>query len=112
MDFPAFIQAFPGLELPFSPEQVQSHAIRSDAGLVVFFDFLQDFTLPPHAHKGQWGTVIAGEIALTIDGVTRIFRPGDSYDIPAGAVHSGQIKAGTKVIDVFEEADRYPIRPR
>ncbi len=112
MDYPAFIQAFPGLDVPFSSEQVTIHAIRSDAGLVVFFDFLQDFTLPPHAHKGQWGTVIAGQIALTIDGVTRTLRPGDSYNIPAGAVHSGQIAAGTKVIDVFEEPDRYPIKPR
>ncbi len=112
MDYPAFIQAFPGLDVPFSPDQVKIHAIRSDAGLVVFFDFVQDFTLPPHAHKGQWGTVIAGELALTIDGVTRTLHPGDSYDIPSGALHSGQIKAGTKVIDVFEEPDRYPIKPR
>ena len=112
MDYPAFIRAFPGLEVPFSSDQVAIHAIRSDAGLVVFFDFLQDFTLPPHAHKGHWGTVIAGEIALTIGGVTRTLRPGDNYDIPAGVVHSGIIRAGTKVIDVFEEPDRYPIKPR
>ena len=111
MDFPAFIRAFPSLDVPFSADQVTIHAIRSDAGLVVFFDFLQNLALPPHAHKGQWGTVIAGQIMLTIDGVTRTLRPGDSYDIPAGAVHSAQIAAGTKVIDVFEEPDRYPLRP-
>lgn len=112
MDYPAFMQAFPGLDVPFSSDHVKIHAIRSDAGLVVFFDFVQDFTLPPHSHKGQWGSVIAGEIALTINGVTQTYGPGDSYDIPAGALHSGQIKAGTKVIDVFEEADRYPIKPK
>jgi quercetin dioxygenase-like cupin family protein len=112
MEFPAFIRAFPGLDVPFSPEQVQIHALRSDDGLVVFFDFLQDVTLPAHAHKGQWGTVIAGQIELTIDGVTQGYRPGESYDIPAGTVHAVRIKAGTKAIDVFEEPDRYPLRRR
>jgi len=33
-----------------------------------------------------------------------------SYSIPAGVEHGALIKAGTKVIDVFEEADRYPIK--
>jgi quercetin dioxygenase-like cupin family protein len=110
MDYPAFMQAFPGLVVPLPDDQVRIHAIRSDAGLVVFFDFLKDTALPPHSHKGQWGTVIAGQITLTIDGTTRICRPGDSYDIPAGAVHSALVMAGTKAMDVFEEPDRYPLR--
>ena len=38
-----------------------------DAGLVVFFTFLKDMELPPHAHKAQWGTVIEGELILTIE---------------------------------------------
>ncbi|MDT8858393.1 cupin domain-containing protein [Paracoccaceae bacterium Fryx2] len=111
MDLPDFITAFPGLDVPFPPEVVRSHAIRSDAGLVVFFDFVQDFELPPHAHKAQWGTVLCGQITLTIGGVTRSFGPGDSYSIPAGVEHGGTIRAGTKVIDVFEEPDRYGLRP-
>lgn len=110
MELPEFIQAFPALDLPFPEDQVRSHAIRSDAGLVVFLHFLTDFELPPHAHKGQWGTVIEGEVELTIDGETRLYRPGESYDIPAGAVHSARLKAGTKAIDVFEETDRYPLK--
>ena len=111
MEFPAFIQAFPSLTVPLPPEMVKIHAIRSDAGLVVFFNFLQDATLPPHAHKGQWGTVLEGEITLTIDGRARKFGPGESYDIASGTVHAVTVKAGTKAIDVFEEPDRYPLRP-
>ncbi|MEO1948686.1 cupin [Thioclava sediminum] len=110
MELPDFIQAFPALDLPFPEDQVRSHAIRSEAGLVVFLHFLTDFDLPPHAHKAQWGTVIEGEAELTIAGETRVYRPGDSYDIPAGAEHSARLKAGTKVIDAFEEADRYPLK--
>lgn len=112
MDYPDFIKGLPSLEVPFPEDVVRIHASRSDGGLVVFFEFLQDFDLPAHSHKAQWGTVLTGEAELTIGGVTRVYRPGDSYDIPSGVVHSARLKAGTKVIDVFEEPDRYPLRAR
>lgn len=112
MAYPDFIQNFPGLDVPFPEDVVQTAVIRSEAGLVAFFTFLKDMELPPHSHGAQWGTVIAGEIELTIGGNTRVYRPGDSYSIPAGVEHGAQITAGTRVIDVFEEADRYPVKPR
>jgi quercetin dioxygenase-like cupin family protein len=111
MQFPEFMQAFPALDVPFPEDVVQSSAVRSDAGLVVFFTFLKDMELPPHAHKAQWGTVIEGELILTIGGETRTYRPGDTYSIPAGVEHGAKVRAGSKVIDVFEEVDRYPLRP-
>ncbi|WP_170360270.1 cupin domain-containing protein [Ruegeria arenilitoris] len=110
MRFPDFITAFPKLDVPFPEDVVQTAVIRSDAGLAAFFTFLQDMELPLHSHGAQWGTVIEGEVDLTIGGITKTYRPGDSYSIPAGVEHGGQIKAGTRVIDVFEEPDRYPIK--
>ena len=110
MPFPDFIMAFPPIDVPFPEEVVQTRAIHSDAGLTVFFTFLQDMELPPHSHGAQWGTVIEGEIEFTIDGRTKVYRPGDSYDIPTGVEHGAMIKAGTRVIDVFSEPDRYPIK--
>jgi quercetin dioxygenase-like cupin family protein len=110
MDYPDFIKAAPGLDVPIPETVVRTHAFRSDAGLVVLFDFLQDFALPPHSHKGQWGTVVSGTVEITIDGVSRVYLPGDSYDIPAGVVHAVRLTAGTKAIDVFEEPDRYPLK--
>ena len=56
-------------------------------------------------------TAFVDELAeFTIGGETRTYRAGDSYSIPAGVEHGALIKAGTRVIDVFEEADRYPIK--
>ncbi|MEO3414766.1 cupin domain-containing protein [Roseovarius sp. CAU 1744] len=110
MSFPDFIKAFPGIEIPFPDDVVQTAVVRSDAGLVVFFSFLKDMELPLHAHGAQWGTVIEGEIELTIAGETKVYRPGDSYSIPTGAEHGASIRSGTKVIDVFEEPDRYPLK--
>lgn len=109
MNYPDFINAFPALDLPFPRDVVESHAVRSDKGLVVFFQFKKDFDLPEHSHLAQWGTLIHGEVTLTIDGVAKTYTPGESWDIASGVVHGGQIKAGTFLIDVFEEPDRYPL---
>lgn len=110
MPFPDFILSLPSLDVPFPEDVVQTAVVKSDAGLVAFFTFLKDMELPPHSHGAQWGTVIEGEIELTIGGDTRVYRSGDSYSIPAGVEHGAIIKAGARVIDVFEEADRYPIK--
>jgi quercetin dioxygenase-like cupin family protein len=112
MTLPPFFDTMPSLDLPFPETFVTSRAVRSEAGLVVFFQFHQELTIPPHSHGPQWGTVVAGEVTLTMDGQTRTCRPGDSYDIPAGAVHSVNLAAGTIAIDVFAEADRYPLKSR
>ncbi len=110
MELADFIHRLPSLETPFSEDDVTIKAIASDDGMVVFFHFHRDLTLPPHSHLGQWGTVLDGEIILTIGDDTRTYRRGDAYDIPAGVVHSATIKAGLKAIDVFEEGDRYPLK--
>jgi quercetin dioxygenase-like cupin family protein len=109
MSFPEFITALPGISVPFPSDVVQTAAVRSDDALVVFFTFLKDMTLPRHAHGAQWGSVVAGEIAFTIGSETLTYRPGDSYYIPPGVEHGAVIKAGTRVIDVFQEADRYAL---
>ncbi|MEC9469329.1 MAG: cupin domain-containing protein [Pseudomonadota bacterium] len=110
MQLPDFIRKFPALDVPFPEDVVRSYAVRSDAGLVVFFDFVKDLVLPPPSHLAPWGPGLSGEIAFTIAGETRTMGPGAVYDIPSGAEHSAIIKAGTKVIDVFEEPDRYPVK--
>ncbi len=110
MPFPDFFDAFPALALPFPEDVVQTRAIRSEAGLVIFFTFLKDVTLPMHSHGAQWGTVVEGEITFTIGDETKVYRPGDSYTIAPGVLHGAEIRRGTRVIDVFAEADRYPLR--
>jgi len=110
MPYPDFINAFPKLDVPFPEDVVQTAVIRSDSGLVAFFTFLKDMVLPVHSHGAQWGSVVEGEIEFTIGDETKTYRAGDSYSIPAGVEHGALIKAGTRVIDVFEEADRYPIK--
>ena len=110
MELPEIVTRLPEIELPFLPTAVKTNALKSDQGLMVFFHILDDVELPAHSHKAQRGTVLDGEIELTIGGEARTYRPGDSYDIPAGVVHSGKLPAGAKILDFFEEPDRYRLK--
>lgn len=55
MKFPAVMTLFPSLDLPMPEDIASSHALRTDRGLVVFFEFHKDFVLPQHSHKAQSG---------------------------------------------------------
>lgn len=110
MRVPDFIKGFPTLDVPFPESIVTTSAIRSDRGLMVMFEFHEDFAMPEHHHKAQWGTVLAGQVELTIEGEATTYLPGQSYTIPSGAPHAVKVTAGTKAIDIFEEPDRYGLR--
>jgi quercetin dioxygenase-like cupin family protein len=106
--FSDLIKRLPVADVSF--KGVTGYMLRGEEGLVVFFEFAEDSIVPPHRHGTQWGTVVSGRVELTLNGETYIYGPGDTYSIKAGEVHSAVIAAGTCVIDVFEEVDRY--RPR
>ena len=59
--------------------------------------------MPIHSHPHEQAvTVLAGEFELTIDGATRLVKPGDMFIIPGGVEHG--VKTGdapAKVLDVF-----------
>lgn len=110
MELPEMITRLPEADLPYPSGALRTSVLQSDNGQLVFFEVFEDMEIPPHSHKGQWGTVLEGEVELTIGGNTRRYRAGDSYYIPAGVVHSGKAPAGSKVIDFFEEPDRYRLK--
>jgi quercetin dioxygenase-like cupin family protein len=110
MDYPDFMRGFPSLDIPYPEEVVSTNVIRSDAGLVVFFTVHQDVEIPEHSHGHQWGALFAGQIKLTVDGQTRNCNAGDTWDIPAGTLHSATLFAGSRLMDVFAEPNRYPIK--
>ena len=45
----------------------------------------------PHAHPfDARGLILAGELTLTWEGQTHTFREGETFDMPAGCMHSQQ----------------------
>ena len=100
-----WILALPRVDTPF--EGMEGRMIAGPHGQTVFFLAEEEVEVSPHAHGGQWGVVVTGTLHLTVDGDENTYNPGDSYDIPAGSEHSARLEAGTAVIDVFQDPDRY-----
>lgn len=71
--------------------------------LTSIVDLEPNAELPDHSHPHeQHGTVLEGEITMTIDGEARTLTVGDVYVIPGGVVHKGVAGPdGCKVIDIF-----------
>jgi quercetin dioxygenase-like cupin family protein len=62
--------------------------------------------LPHHSHPHeQVATMLEGEFELTIDGESRVVRPGDVAVIPSDVPHSGRALTACRILDVF-----HPVR--
>ena len=59
--------------------------------------------VPTHSHPHeQAGTILTGELEMTIGGGSRLFKAGDTYIIPGGIEHSAKSgNAPCRVLDVF-----------
>ena len=53
------------------------------------------------------GFIVDGELHLTIGGTLKTYRRGEEYFIPAGVPHSASFKKGLRVIDFFDDPNRY-----
>lgn len=103
--FPEFITKWPKAKVPL--DGVRGWISQAADHQVVFFDIDPIGEVPPHSHGEQWGIVVEGAMKLTIGGVTRTYRAGDSYHIPAGVEHGARFLSHFRAIDVFADADRY-----
>jgi quercetin dioxygenase-like cupin family protein len=74
-----------------------------DQMLLSVVDLEVGAVVPSHSHPHeQCGTVISGEMALTIASETRVLKPGDTYIIPGDVEHSATTNnAPARVLDIF-----------
>ncbi|MBD3234343.1 MAG: cupin domain-containing protein [candidate division Zixibacteria bacterium] len=107
MDYqlPEFIKKLPRANIPL--EGVTGYLLPSKHGQAVFFEIEPIGEIPEHSHGAQWGIVLAGSMALKIEGNEKNLKSGDSYYIPAGAAHSAKILSKSVVLDFFADPDRY-----
>jgi mannose-6-phosphate isomerase-like protein (cupin superfamily) len=109
MDYSELIRSLPRADLPIPG--VVGYMMQSADRLLVFFEFEEKVTIPLHSHGAQWGTVLHGRLDLTIGEELHRFGPGDSYVIPRDTPHGGVVFPGARILDLFEERDRYAPRP-
>ncbi|HEX3289954.1 MAG TPA: cupin domain-containing protein [Gaiella sp.] len=66
-------------------------------------EFTRGARVPVHDHPHeQLGYVLEGELALEIDGVEHLLRPGDAYRIAGGTPHAAWSDGPCVVLDVFQ----------
>jgi quercetin dioxygenase-like cupin family protein len=71
-----------------------------------FWEVKKDSILPEHSHINEQVTqVLEGELELTIDGKTAIYKAGFMAVIPPNIVHGGRAITDCKLFDIF-----YPCR--
>ena len=80
--------------------------IHSDNVTIVHWNITAGAKLSEHNHHHEQITnIITGELQLTIEGTTRVLKPGELVVVPSNVKHSGRAITDCYVIDVF-----YPIR--
>ena len=103
--YPEFIKKLPEADLPI--EKVVGYLLQGNRGQICFL-ILNPALKSPNIHMAiNGGVVLEGELSLTIGEETKRMAKGDSYYISAGVVHSAKFDQACKVLDFFEDADRY-----
>lgn len=87
-------------------ETVPGVSIRTFWGermLLALIDLAPNAVIPPHSHMHeQVGSLVAGEMEMTVGGETRTVRVGDVYVVPGNVVHSVTVSpAGAQAVEVF-----------
>lgn len=82
---------------------VEVRVIHGERMTVAFFTIASGSAVPEHAHPHeQIGTVLKGEMQLSIADEKHIVTTGGVYHVPSGAVHSGRcLKGPAEVIEMF-----------
>jgi quercetin dioxygenase-like cupin family protein len=108
--FPAFIRALPVPDSPLA--SLRGWLLGGgEHPLAMFYEIPDGVEVPEHAHGAQWGVVLEGRVDFIVDGAERRYTRGDTYFIPAGALHRAVIHPGYVGIDVFADGDRYRTEP-
>jgi quercetin dioxygenase-like cupin family protein len=103
--FPEIITDLPRAHAP--GEGVRAYLLQGEAKQAAFVAFDADVDAPEEAHAAQWVVVLAGEVELTVAGEKAVYRRGDTYYVPAGVPHAARVKAGSRLLDLFDQADRF-----
>ena len=103
--YPNIITTLPEADIPF--KGIRGWLSQGKDHQLVFFDIPPIGKITEHSHGAQWGIVIDGEMDLTIGGITKTYKRGDSYFIPEGVSHSAEFKKRTLALDFFADKDRY-----
>ena len=103
--FPKMITSLPEADIEF--KGVKGWISQSNYHQIVFLEIEPIGKVAEHSHGAQWGIIVEGEMDLSIGGITKTYKKGDSYYIPDGVLHSAVFKSKTWAVDFFADRNRY-----
>ena len=106
--YPDMITKLPEADIDF--KGIRGWLSQGKDHQIVFFDIEPIGEVTEHSHGAQWGIVVDGEMDLTIGGITKTYKNGDSYVIPEGILHSAVFKKRTLALDFFADRERYKVK--
>ena len=69
---------------------------------IAFWEVEANAELPMHHHiHEQVSQILEGEFEMTIDGITKVHKPGSVLVIPSNIEHSGKAITDCKILDIF-----------
>jgi quercetin dioxygenase-like cupin family protein len=104
---PPEILTLPQVEIPVSG--VTGYCLQNEEKQCVFFVMEEGVSFPDHAHCTQYGTIVSGEMTLTINGQSELYQSGDDYYVPEGTLHRAYFSRRTFLIDLSDTSDRYKV---
>ena len=76
--------------------------VHTERFTIGFWEVKAGAEIPLHSHMHEQTTqVTEGEFEMTVNGITKIYKPGTILVIPPHAVHDGKALTNCKITDVF-----------
>ena len=76
--------------------------VHSEHTTTAFWDIEKGAELPTHSHIHEQITIVTeGEFQMTVNNVTKIYKPGMLVIIPSNVIHSGKALTPCKITDIF-----------
>ncbi len=76
--------------------------LHTEGFTIGFWEVESGAELPEHLHIHEQTTqVTEGEFEMTINGTTKIYKPGMILAIPSNTTHSGKAITNCKITDIF-----------
>ena len=76
--------------------------VHMESFTIGFWEVEAGSEIPYHSHVHEQTTqVTEGEFEMTVDGVTKIYKPGMILKIPSFAMHGGKALTDCKITDIF-----------
>lgn len=76
--------------------------IHTEQMSLAFWEVEKDAVVPEHSHVNeQVMQVLEGDFEFTLNGITKVYKPGDLVLIGSHVPHGGKALTACKLMDVF-----------